>query len=42
MNYINNLFRLAVVLIIMLFFNKGYSQDLSIEDMLNLKNSNSN
>ena len=40
MNYINNLFRLAVVLIIMLFFNKGYSQDLSIEDMLNLKNSN--
>jgi hypothetical protein len=24
----------------MLFFNKGYSQDLSIEDMLNLKNLN--
>jgi hypothetical protein len=40
MIYINNLFRLVIVLIIILFFNKGYSQDLSIEDLLNLKNLN--
>jgi hypothetical protein len=40
MIYKNNLFRLSLVLTITLFFNKGYSQELSIEDLLNFKNLN--
>jgi hypothetical protein len=40
MNYIKNIFRLTIVFTLILFFNKGYSQDFTIEDLLNFKNLN--